>query len=426
MPVEITPDQAFVYANLFLTFVQRSISVVPSELEDLFIGEVVNDPIKIFDLNESDLFYDYPVALNEDRLGTVRVAATKLLGNPWIAIQQALPFNTSKSLEQATVLLAQELPESTVIDSKPVCYIYPTVGLLLRIRLADGEQAIRIFDPDNTQHQLIEISEGFMPDSDSIEGEIPFSLLQSLPEAGYPEVDYDEFDQLLNGMISEFQNGQPEIPKIPKERLESYQLKQAMIWNCQNRAEGFPEDQPEGQTKEKILPVKLIHQDDPFFCVIACMKMIADFLEISLPSQSDIALALQNPPSIFTTGQGIRPSDQTSAFQRTFPNNVQIQFDGSPNWQKFVEEINAERPFKSGVTSHARVAIGYQEIQIGSVGGSDIQLQRSLWLNDPSKSAGIMLEPHELAKLDPTDFNHIISVKPRIPFKNNSVLVQKL
>ncbi len=87
---EITPKKAFVFANLFLTLTQRSLSAVPSGLENLFIGEVVNEPTKIVDLNERDLFYDYPVALNGNRLGTVRVAATKLLRNPWVSIHNFL------------------------------------------------------------------------------------------------------------------------------------------------------------------------------------------------------------------------------------------------------------------------------------------------------------------------------------------------
>jgi hypothetical protein len=50
MPIDnsqISPEAAFVFANLFLTLVQRSIGAVPLGLEDLFIGEAVNDPTKI-------------------------------------------------------------------------------------------------------------------------------------------------------------------------------------------------------------------------------------------------------------------------------------------------------------------------------------------------------------------------------------------
>jgi hypothetical protein len=72
------------------------------------------------------------------------------------------------------------------------------------------------------------------------------------------------------------------------------------------------------------------------------------------------------------------------------------------------------------------VAVGYQVLQIGPVApGSDTLLQRSLWINDPAKSAGMMFEPHEIADLDPADSTHVLSVTPRIPFKNNSVLVAK-
>src|SRR5262245_4449783 len=107
---QISPEIGFAFANSFLTIVQRALQGVPAGLEDLFIGEVVNEPTTIFDLNESQLFHDFPIALNAQRLGSIRVAATKLLGNPWIAIQQALPFDAAKALQQATALLAAEMP----------------------------------------------------------------------------------------------------------------------------------------------------------------------------------------------------------------------------------------------------------------------------------------------------------------------------
>ena len=79
---EISPDIGLSLAHSFFIIVQRALSSVPVGLEDLFVGEVVNEPTTIFDLNEGKLFYDFPIALNERRLGSIRVAATKSVRHP--------------------------------------------------------------------------------------------------------------------------------------------------------------------------------------------------------------------------------------------------------------------------------------------------------------------------------------------------------
>jgi hypothetical protein len=414
---EISADSAFTNAVSFLTIVQRALQRVPSGLEDLFVGEVVNAPTTIFDLNETQLFYDFPVALNARRVGSVRVAATKLLGNPWIAVQQALPLDTASALQQATTLLASAMPGSGILESKPVCYLYPSVGLFIRIKQASGNQVVRILVPEDSRHPLIEIPEGAIDlGPDHVEGAAVYSILEALPEGGDPGAEFDRFDQLTNSIVAEFETNRPGTPGKPRHE----QVKEAFIWNAQNR--------PEGETTEKILTVKQIPQDPGSeFCVLACIQMIADFWQVGQPlSQSEMAQQLEEPPALFTLDSGILPNNQAAAFQRFFPPGFQITFDQTPEWQKFVDAIQAGRPFKSGITAHARVAVGYQVLPIGPVApGSDTQLQRSLWINDPAKSAGMMFEPHEIATLDPADSTRVLSVTPRIPFKNNSVLVSK-
>lgn len=424
---QVSPETGFTFATAFLTIVQNALQGVPVGTEDLFVGDVANQPTTIFDLNGSQLFYDFPIMLNSQILGTIRVAATKLIGTPWIAIQQALPFDEVNALNRASMLVAAQMPGSEVLESKPVCHLYPSVGLLIKIKLASGDEAIRIFDPENMNGVLIEIPEGAVEtEQDRSEGAYTFSLLASLPEGSDPAEDFNRFDQLLNAIVSEAQDNHPEEARVAKENLIPRQLKDLLLWNAKNQPERSA-PLPEGQNMEKILPVTQIPQEGDVFCVIACILMIRNFLgAVPLPTQSDVAQQLQEPPSLFIPESGILPSSQIDAFRRILPANCQVTFDGTPTWQEFVNEIEAGRPFKSGITGHARVAIGYQITQIGPVATSPPILSRSLWINDPSKSAGMMLETHEVAELDPADLSHITSIKPRIPFKTNSVLVQRL
>jgi hypothetical protein len=67
----ISREAGFAFAISFLTIVQRSLSSVPAGLEDLLVGEVVNEPLSIFDVSGDQLFYDFPIALNLRRLGSI-------------------------------------------------------------------------------------------------------------------------------------------------------------------------------------------------------------------------------------------------------------------------------------------------------------------------------------------------------------------
>jgi hypothetical protein len=255
--------------------------------------------------------------------------------------------------------------------------------------------------------------------------------LASLPEAGDPTESFDRFERLLDSIVLEASEASVNQPP-GGEPLEtdtaglSSRLKEHLIWNAKNKPEP-PAPIPEGQNTEKILQVAHFPQDGQVYCVLACIRMIANSLGVQpLPTQSVMATQLEEPPpSLFTDGGGVLPSNQTDAFRRLLPAEFQVTFDDTPNWQKFVDEIEAERAFKSGITGHARVVVGYQITMIGPVAGSPAVLQRSLWINDPAKTAGMMFEPHELAELDPADLTRIVSTTPRIPFKNNSVLVRR-
>jgi hypothetical protein len=299
------------------------------------------------------------------------------------------------------------------------------VGLLLKIKQEDGDEVIRIFDSENKNSALIEIAEGLLAGPDQIEGSGAFSILASLPEGGDPAAAFDRFDQLLNSIVSEASIGQQMDATIPKEQLPPSRLKANFVWNAKNRPEKSSAS-PEGKDTQKILSVADFPQEGTVFCVLACIQMIANSLGVTpLPTQSDMAQQLEQPPSVFKVDQGILPSNQTEAFRRIMPANFEITFDGEPGWSKFVDEIDANRCFKSGITGHARVAIGYATTTIGPVAGSAPMLQHSLWINDPANGTGMTFEPHEVVELDPADPSHIVSVTPRIPFKNNSVLVRR-
>ena len=84
----------------------------------------------IYDLNGLPLFYDFPVLSPlHEQVGTVRASASRVLGVPvpttYIGGSR---WNTSAATLWSHKFVEGEL-KGRIIDSKPVCYAYPKLGI---------------------------------------------------------------------------------------------------------------------------------------------------------------------------------------------------------------------------------------------------------------------------------------------------------
>ena len=94
-------------------------------------GANLGELTTIYDLNGLPLFYDFPVLSPQcEQVGTVRASASRVLGVPVVTTYiGGSRWNTSAAALWAHKFVEDEL-KSRIIESKPVCYAYPKLGIL--------------------------------------------------------------------------------------------------------------------------------------------------------------------------------------------------------------------------------------------------------------------------------------------------------
>jgi hypothetical protein len=97
-------------------------------------ARVVARPLRIFDLCGLPLFYDFPVRLGREVVGSIRMAASKIFGRPLISISVTPPRWSLASAKQALQrLLETDYPGYKPRTPRLVCYNYPTLALSVDI-----------------------------------------------------------------------------------------------------------------------------------------------------------------------------------------------------------------------------------------------------------------------------------------------------
>jgi len=106
----------------------------------------------------------------------------------------------------------------------------------------------------------------------------------------------------------------------------------------------------------KTLDVPFYCQEESNWCAAAVGQMIADYYGYT-HTQSEVAEYMGLDPG---TGGGANKDDQLNYYwngiDKSGSKNDYASFSGAK------EEIDADRPLKSGVDGHARCAVGYEEI----------------------------------------------------------------
>lgn len=130
---------------------------------------------------------------------------------------------------------------------------------------------------------------------------------------------------------------------------------------------------PAGAAPEQNLvdSVKLFAQMRRTYCAVASGQMILDFHKID-KVQDDIALVMQ------TGVNGTDPDLEVLAYPILTNNGFDAQLYKPPSFEVARTEINAGRPLKSGITGHARVAVGWKTNP--GDGGS---IEQWLFIHDP-------------------------------------------
>jgi len=416
--MEIAPEKARIFAQAFLKNAQATIAEVPVGFPRLTDAACGSKQVEIFDISGPRLFYDFPLLDNHGALnGSVRVAADTIVGHPFVAIQtETTHLRSLRNAEQAAERrVAEEYPGTALESSQLVCFNYPRLGLRLTIRKPSGERLIRIFDLEFPASRLLAAPEG---GASRIEGDTALSFLAALPEGGDPSPLFTHADELVTGLLKEGARRLAILDFDPSV-ADQQQMSAILDSGMSNQPEGI------GAPREKLIQVPLLPQKEPDYCVIACISMLLRFYGVpQYAEQDDVRKRLQESPPLYQSG-GVLPEHQAEAFDRCFPSeHFRVDMDNTPSWQHAFEDIEAGRPFKSGIYGHARVAVGYREAALTTTGQVLLpEWQRCLWINDPN-SSNVRLELYEVVTQD--DATHEKKTRPAIPIKYNAVVVRRI
>lgn len=119
---------------------------------------------------------------------------------------------------------------------------------------------------------------------------------------------------------------------------------------------------------------ELYAQKTNVYCAVATGQMILDFYKYHY-TQNQIATAMG------TGSGGTSNSGQVNGYESLSKNCLNATYDNTANWYEARNEINANRPLKSGVPGHARACAGWRQQRIWIIGQ---QPKRWLKIYDPS------------------------------------------
>lgn len=337
-----------------LDLLKNRSSPIP-EIANLSKGNIIKKPLTVYDINGKPLFLDYLLKRGTKTIGTVRTAASKILGKPVFRYQLGdSRLNLVSSLSKANLKIKKMYPQARIFERKIVCYSYPKLGVMYNV-LVNREKKRIIFDLPTLN--TVKVAS---PDL-KIEGVYAWSF--------YDAIKTEERKKRL-GTYKKFEKVRLEAPEKIRKKLKvsktlqtrdfiSYAKTLVPLVNwfggrklqfCShyNNPFGLVIPLPKGGHHCFILHA----QERWDYCAVATCQMILCYYRYYY-SQDDIA-----PDLGYTAGNGC-PSDQSAGYESLTSNHLNATFDNNPTWEKAKQQIDQLKPLKTGISGHARAAAGY-------------------------------------------------------------------
>jgi hypothetical protein len=360
---------------LFSITSKSSLAIGDSNTSPFLGSRIQEDPIIIYDLLGTPLFYDFMFYKANRLVGRVRASAESDLNSPVYFIEPIQDFPDLDVAEKRAKDMLLSIEKLEIIsDSLLVCYCYPKLGILLKY-IANGEDKAAIYDI--FEDRIVSSFLGEMPDApeagsdtqDEFEGILVHSIMQDLLTGSeeYILKRKKMSENSINNIIFLAREILPESGNVSDLNFagEDYALLEKY----------FGEHPPAIQST--ILPVKLIAQQTPVYCAIASAKMILDYYGFNF-TQDTIAEAMK------VGTNGTTNSDQISGYRQLSSNKLIPEYDSTPSFDEAVKKVESFEPIKSGVPGHARVCCGWKKYIYFSPITAEISTAE-LWLliNDP-------------------------------------------
>lgn len=346
----ITAEEAFKQANAHMIH----FIVADSDFKNWTGASIDPKPIELYDINGKRLFYQFSVNKNNEIIGKIKVCADKTLGQSVQSFEfDPRPFDATEAIKKSIEIAKNRYPNAEIKSTKVVVYNYPQIGAMTVVKNKTTGDEHRIF-VDVYKLDIVEDK----PATETEPG--VWSMYEQASKNGVEKnlKDWQESDQLTNYIEQEAADEGIDINSIVTEEKVKKLRGDAAIYEV---------------ITSKTLSVPLYGQETDYYCAPTSAQMIAAYHGVS-HTQSYIYQLMG--PNYGSSG-GVYPENQlqyyTSSSGLNKPNSVSTTI--SLTFNNAVSEINSYRPFKSGITGHARVCKGYSYTDFGV---------QYLKINDPS------------------------------------------
>ena len=319
-------------------------------------------PLSIYDLNGQVLFYEFDVMNGNKVVGSTKTAASKTIGSPVITMEFGeRSWDFKKASKEAEKKVRELFPKADITESELVCYSYPKIGVRVYFDTAKAKEQNLIFDI-----ATLDLIERYA--SDEIDDFACWSFYQEVVE---PEIEKRENEFKL--AEKELKAVKSQTEKVLERGMSSRKLddlKSALI----------PKPTATVVQPVNITPIpwysskticfsprcnshecfELYAQKTNVYCAVATGQMILDFYRYHY-SQDQIATAMG-------TGNGTSNTGQVNGYESLSKNCLNATYDTTANWYEARNEINANRPLKSGIPHHARACAGWKKQNIYIIG----------------------------------------------------------
>lgn len=356
----IAPEELAEHAGIAV--IKNAVAGIP-DLADWVRGSVRTTPCTIHDINGQPLFQDFEVASGKEVFGTVRMAASKVLGTGAIALQLGpRSWNYDDAVKKLVPKVKREYPRARISAPKLVCYSYPKLGVMFEIEAENG-RSTAIYDIGSLTRVPPK------PDGPAREGFYAWSFYESLAEADrkrrltrFAKVDADR-DALPLRLRREIVNAATLESIVKKTKWPLKLVTTRKLQYCTHY----------GATHARSHHCFVLHgQQVNDYCAVATCQMILCYYRYYY-AQDAIAPSLGYAP-------GGCPSDQSPGYKSLTCNHLDSSFDSAATWEKARDQIDLLRPFKSGIAGHARACAGYSRVVWLFGGGTT---ERKLYIYDP-------------------------------------------
>ena len=348
--------------NVSVASAQGALARLPG-LEAWQRGSIRRKPLEIYDINGKLLFLDYAIVRGTESVGTVRAAASKVLGTPVVALEAGpRTWDYGTAVEKLTPGVTSAHPRWKLLDTKLVCYSYPKLGVMFSMSDDNGKPQRLIFDVAS----LNPVPEA--PAAGLAEGSFAWSFYDAISDAQRERklALYEKVDDIRRQLP-------PDKQLILKQQVSIAKLADVVVvlaFVSVTKQLQFCSHYAYNEARSHHCFILHAQQKDDY-CAVATCQMILCYYRYYY-TQDQIA-----PKLGYSAGGGC-PSDQSAGYEALTCNHIDATFDSTPTWEEARNQINALHPMKSGISWHARACAGYSYTTVAGVIS-----QKKLYIYDP-------------------------------------------